>query len=412
MVHKSPKALEGVKVLDLSRVLAGPWSTQILADFGADVIKIEAPVLGDDTRAWGPPALPPEAGWRGRGESAYYLSCNRNKRSVAVDLATSEGAALIRRLAEQADILVENFKVGGLVKYGLDYSSLSEKNPRLIYCSITGFGQTGPYADRPGYDFVAQAMGGMMSITGEPDGPPIKPGVALADVTTGMYATVSIMMALRHAERTGQGQHIDCCLLDTQISLLANQALSYLVGGKSPGRLGNAHPTVVPCRVFDAKDGPIVVAVGNNGQFSALCKTLGVPELAGDPRFANNSDRVINRHELEPMLQQLIGQQTVSALMAQFPDQGVPAGPVNTIGQIFDDPHVRDHETVRHFVRKDGAPIPSVAYPAKMSVTPAQYQLPPPRLGENTFEVLEQWLGLDAHDLQALKSAGAICDRD
>lgn len=409
---RSAAALAGVKVLDLSRVLAGPWCTQILADFGADVIKVEAPGVGDDTRSWGPPDLPAEPGWDGAGESAYYLSCNRNKRSVAVNLATEEGQALIRRLAAGADILVENFKVGGLRKYGLDYASLSAINPRLVYCSITGFGQTGPYADRPGYDFVAQAMGGMMSITGEKDGPPIKPGVALADVSTGMYAAVSIMMALRHAERTGEGQHIDCSLLDTQISMLANQALSYLVGGKAPGRLGNAHPTVVPYRVFDAADGPIVVAVGNNGQYAALCAVLGVPELASDPRFDTNARRVVNRAELEPMLQEIIVRHKVADLMAQFPARGVPAGPVNDIGQVFQDPFVQARSTVHHFRRADGVDVPSVAYPARLSATPARFERPPPRLGEHTKDALADWLGLEDAELDILKQAGVIADRD
>lgn len=409
---QSMMALAGVKVLDLSRVLAGPWSTQILADFGADVIKIEAPRVGDDTRAWGPPDLPREPGWDGAGESAYYLSCNRNKRSVAVNLASTDGQALIRRLAVEADIVVENFKVGGLKKYGLDYASLSALNPRLIYCSITGFGQTGPYADRPGYDFVAQAMGGMMSITGEKDGPPIKPGVALADVSTGMYATVSILMALRHAERTGQGQHIDCSLLDTQISMLANQALSYLVGGKSPGRLGNAHPTVVPYRVFEAADGPIVVAVGNNGQYAAMCGVLGVPELATDPRFETNAKRVVNRDVLEPLLQEIIGRYKVADLMAQFPAKGVPAGPVNTIGQIFEDPFAEARGVVQRFKRADGVDVPTVAFPGKLSVTPARYDSPPPRLGEHTKSAIVDWLGLADDEINSLKQSGTIADRD
>ncbi|MFV3126796.1 CaiB/BaiF CoA transferase family protein [Niveispirillum sp. KHB5.9] len=404
--------LAGVKVLDLSRVLAGPWCTQILADFGADVMKVEAPRVGDDTRSWGPPDLPREEGWDGAGESAYYLSCNRNKRSVAINLATKEGQALVRRLAAQADILVENFKVGGLKKYGLDYESLRAVNPRLVYCSITGFGQTGPYADRPGYDFVAQAMGGMMSITGEKDGPPIKPGVAMADVSTGMYATVSILMALRHAEKTGEGQLIDCSLLDTQISMLANQALSYLVGGKPPGRLGNAHPTVVPYRMFEAADGPIVVAVGNNGQYAAMCAVLGVPELASDPRFDTNAKRVINRAVLEPLLQGIIGRFAVADLMAAFPGKGVPAGPVNDIGQVFQDPFVEARGTVHRFERADGVAVPSVAYPAKLSATPARFDRPPPRLGEHTMSALADWLDVGDGELDGLKQAGIIADRD
>jgi crotonobetainyl-CoA:carnitine CoA-transferase CaiB-like acyl-CoA transferase len=404
------QALQGVKVLDLSRVLAGPWSTQILADFGADVIKIEAPGNGDDTRSWGPPNLPAEPGEDGPGESAYYLSCNRNKRSAAINLASPEGAALARRLAVNADVLVENFKLGGLARFGLDYATLKDLNPRLVYCSITGFGQDGPYADRPGYDFVAQAMGGMMSITGEADGPPIKPGVAMADLSTGMYATVSILLALRHAERTGIGQHIDCSLLDTQIAMLANQALSFLVSGKSPGRLGNAHPTVVPYRMFEAKDGPIVVAVGNNGQFAALCRVLGVAQLASDERYLTNTLRVQNRATLETELQQLLSQHSLAWLMQQLPANGVPAGPVNTIGQVFADPFVAARGTVHHFQRADGSTIPSVGYPGKLSQTPARYDRPPPRLGEHTVEALQQWLGLAEDELRTLQRDGVIAD--
>jgi crotonobetainyl-CoA:carnitine CoA-transferase CaiB-like acyl-CoA transferase len=405
------QALAGIKVLDLSRVLAGPWCTQIFADFGADVIKIEAPGNGDDTRSWGPPYLPAEPGRSDPGESAYYLSCNRNKRSVVVNLALAEGAALVRRLAAKADIVVENFKLGGLAKYGLDYDSLKAVNPRLVYCSITGFGQTGPYADRPGYDFVAQAMGGMMSITGEKDGPAIRPGVAIADVSTGIYAAVSILMALRHAERTGIGQYIDCSLIDTQIAMLANQALSFLVSGVSPGRLGNSHPTVVPYRVFDASDGPIVIAVGNNGQFAALCALLDVPELATDARYQSNASRVMHRESLEPALQSLISGWTVAELMDELPARGIPAGPVNTIGQIFADPLVAAHETVHHFEREDGIKVPSVAYPGKLSETPAQFRMAPPRLGEHTREVLTEWLSMSSAELSDLQRAAVITVR-
>ena len=403
-------ALDGVKVLDLSRVLAGPWCTQILADFGADVIKIEAPGAGDDTRAWGPPNLS-GPGEDGCGESAYYLSCNRNKRSVAINLATADGAELIRRLVARADIVVENFKVGGLKKYGLDYSSLQALNPRLVYCSITGFGQDGPYADRAGYDFVAQAMGGLMSITGEPDGPPEKVGVAITDLSTGLYATVSILLALRHAERTGQGQHIDCSLLDTQIAMLANQALTWLVGGVSPGRLGNAHPSIVPYRTFDAADGPLVIAVGNDGQFRTLCEILGVPELASDTRYATNSARVANRAVLEPTLQAQVSRFTAEDLTGRLVARCVPAGPVNTIGEVFLDPFVEARRTVRRFLREDGVEVPTVAYPAKLSETPADYRRRPPFLGEHTVEVLGEWLALAPAELDRLLAAGAIADR-
>lgn len=405
----SASVLDGVKVLDLSRVLAGPWCTQILGDFGADVIKIES-FQGDDTRNWGPPWLRgPEE--EGRGESAYYLSCNRNKRSAAVNLADPKGADLIRRLAAKADILVENFKVGGLRRYGLDYESLSAINPRLVYTSITGFGQDGPYADRAGYDFVAQAMGGLMSITGEADGPPMKVGVAMADLSTGMYAAVSTLLALRHAEKTGQGQRVDCSLLDTQISMLANQALSFLVGGESPGRLGNAHPTVVPYRLFEAKDGPIVVAVGNDGQFRSLCEVIGAPELATDERFATNGARVVNRGALEPALQAIVGLRDGHAILEALHARGVPAGPVNSIGEIFQDPFVEARGTVQRFTREDGVEVPSVAYPGKFSGTPASYRRRPPFLGEHTREALTDWLGMDGAELDALIETGVLAQR-
>jgi crotonobetainyl-CoA:carnitine CoA-transferase CaiB-like acyl-CoA transferase len=401
--------LSGVKVLDLSRVLAGPWCTQILGDFGADVIKIES-FQGDDTRNWGPPYLKgPED--EGRGESAYYLSCNRNKRSAIVNIADPDGAALVRRLAAEADIVVENFKVGGLARYGLDYASLSALNPRLVYCSITGFGQDGPYADRAGYDFVAQAMGGLMSITGEQHGSPMKVGVAMADLSTGMYAAVSVLLALRHAERTGQGQHLDCSLLDTQLSMLANQALSFLVDGRAPGRLGNAHPTVVPYKTFEAKDGPIVIAVGNDGQFRSLCEVIGAAELPLDARFATNGARVVNRDVLEARLQEILGGLNGHALMPALVARGVPAGPVNTIADAFSDPFVEARNTVSRFTRDDGVEVPSVAYPGKFSETPADYRRRPPFLGEHTREVLADWLGLDDAALDGLVAKGAIAQR-
>ena len=405
------RVLSGIKVLDLSRVLAGPWSTQILADFGADVVKVEAPGRGDDTRAWGSPIPALDPSQPVAGESAYYLSTNRNKRSLAIDLADPKGADLIRKLAAEADIVVENFKVGGLKRYGLDYQALSAINPRLVYCSITGFGQDGPYADRPGYDFVAQAMGGMMSITGEADGPPIKTGVAVADLSTGLYATISILMALRHAEQTGQGQHIDCSLLDTQLAMLANQGSSYLVSGQSPSRMGNSHPTVVPYQVFDAADGPMVVAVGNDGQFKILCKVLGVPDLSTDPRFVTNVDRMANREALEAILQDLIGQRQGAELITALTDAGAPAGPVNSVKQALDDPFVEARQAVHHFTRQDGYQVPTIAFPAKLSRTPAAYDRAPPRLGEHTDEVLRDWLGLDDAALAALDRAIADLDR-
>ena len=401
-------ALGGIKVLDLSRVLAGPWCTQILADLGADVLKVEVPGRGDDTRAWGPPYLRDADGEEELGESAYYLSCNRNKRSAAINLADPRGAALIRELAAEADILVENFKVGGLARYGLDYSALAALNPRLVYCSITGFGQTGPYKDRGGYDFVAQGMGGFMSITGEEGGGPLRAGVAMADLSTGMYATVSILAALRHAERTGQGQQIDLSLLDTQIATLANQAMNWLVGGINPGRLGNRHPTVVPYKTFDVADGTIIIAVGNDGQYRALCRELGVPELAEDPRFATARARQLNREVIEGTVQELVRALPGKALIARLAACGVPAGPVNTIREVFADPFVEARGSVHRFCREDGTAVPSVAYPAKLSETPATMRRPPPRVGEHSRELLAEWLGCDADRIDTLERDGVI----
>lgn len=406
--HQLP--LEGVRVLDLSRVLAGPWCTQILGDFGADVSKIEMLGVGDDTRGWGPPFLPSEDD-QSSSESAYYLGCNRSKRSVAVNIATPEGASLIKRMAAEADVLVENFRVGGLKKFGLDHESLQELNPRLVYCSITGFGQDGPYAERGGYDFVAQAMGGLMSITGDKDGDPTKVGVATTDLSTGIYATISILLALRHAEATGIGQRIDCSLLDTQMAMLANQAMSWLVGGTVPSRMGNAHPTVVPYRTFDAQDGALVVAVGNDKQFQSLCRAIERPDLASDSRYLKNADRVRNRESLEQELQTTITQWQRSALISLLDDAKVPAGPVNTIDQVFQDPFSEARKVVHRFSREDGVSIPTLAYPGKLSVTPPEYRLPPPSLGEHTFEVLHDWLKMTPDDLAKLAEKNIIADR-
>jgi crotonobetainyl-CoA:carnitine CoA-transferase CaiB-like acyl-CoA transferase len=406
------RALDGIKVLDLSRVLAGPWSTQILADFGADVLKVELPGKGDDTRGWGPPFLKLEDGSDDPQESAYYLCCNRNKRSAAIDLARPEGAALIRRLAAEADILVENFKVGGLRKYGLDYESLSQINPRLVYCSITGFGQNGPYKDRGGYDFVAQGMGGFMSITGDEDGGPLRAGVAIADLSTGMYATVSILVALRHAERTGEGQQIDISLVDTQISMLANQASNWLVGGVNPGRLGNRHPTVVPYKTFEVADGIMIIAIGNDGQFRAFCAEMGVPEWADDERFRTGRQRLINRDAIEAMVQDVVRGFASGPLIERLAAVGVPAGPVNTIRDIFADPFVEARQTVHRFHREDGVEIPTVAFPGKFSATPADYRHAPPKVGEQSRELLTDWLALDEAELAALEDAGVVVQRD
>ncbi len=407
----SKRVLEGVKVLDLSRVLAGPWCTQILADFGADVIKVELPGKGDDTRAWGPPYLTGADGAEQRSESAYYLSCNRNKRSIAIDMTNPEGASLIKRLAAEADILVENFKVGGLRKYGLDFASLAAINPRLVYCSVTGFGQTGPYASRPGYDFVAQGMGGFMSITGEDGGIPLRAGVAMADLSTGMYATVSILAALRHAEATGVGQQIDISLLDTQIAMLANQGSSWLVGGTLPGRLGNRHPTVVPYRTFDVADGTMIIAVGNDSQFRLLCDELGAPEVATDPRFATNSARLTNRDAIEAIVQDRVCDMQSRPLIERLVARGVPAGPVNSIKEVYEDAFVVARGTVHQFVRDDGTKVPTVAFPAKLSETPTDYRHAPPRVGEHSREILTDWLSLDPAALDGLERQAAIAQR-
>ena len=389
----APAALAGIRVLDLSRVLAGPWSTQILADLGADVVKVEVPGRGDDTRAWGPPFLKGPDGQDEIGTSAYYLAANRNKRSIAVDFASSEGAALLRELALKADIVIENFKVGGLKKYGLDWESLRAVKPNLVYCSVTGFGQTGPYANRGGYDFVAQGMGGFMAITGEAGGQPLRAGVAMADVTTGLYATISILAALRHAERTGEGQQIDISLLDTQIACLANQAMNWLVGGVDPGRLGNRHPTVVPYKTFDVADGTIIIAIGNDGQFRAFCALMGVPQLAQDERFVTASARLINRDAIEAEVQRLVANEPGLPLIDRLAAAGVPAGPVNKVSEVFADPFITARNVVHDFVRADGAHIPSVAFPGKLSATPATMRRPPPRVGEDEQSILADWLG-------------------
>jgi crotonobetainyl-CoA:carnitine CoA-transferase CaiB-like acyl-CoA transferase len=402
------RALEGVRVLDLSRVLAGPWATQILADLGAEVLKVEHPGRGDDTRAWGPPFLKLPDGSDDPKESAYYLCANRNKRSAAIDLATPEGAALIRRLAQEAHVLVENFKVGGLAKYGLDYASIAAINPAIVYCSITGFGQTGPYTKRGGYDFVAQGMGGFMSVTGEANGGPLRAGVAMADLSTGNFAAISILAALRHAERTGEGQQIDISLLDTQIAMMANQGSTYLVGGEVPGRLGNRHPTVVPYTTFEVADGVLIIAIGNDAQFRAFCAEMGEPELGTDPRFALARDRVVNRDAIEAEVARLVRNETRAALIARLEAAGVPVGPVNTLADVFADPFVEARGTVHRFVREDGVEIPSVAYPGKLSATPAQFERRPPRVGEHSRELLGEWLGMDEAEFEALAKAGAV----
>ena len=397
--------LAGIRVLDLTRVLAGPWCTQNLADLGAEVIKIERPGSGDDTRSWGPPFLKDSQG-RDTAEAAYYLSVNRNKRSVALDIATPEGARLVRELAAQSDILIENFKVGGLAKYGLDYASMKEVNPRLIYCSVTGFGQTGPYASRPGYDFMIQGLGGFMSITGERDGlpgaGPQKAGVAVADILTGMYATVGILAALQERQRSGLGQHLDVALLDTVVAMLGNQALNYLTSGIAPRRAGNAHQNIVPYQVFAASDGHLIVAVGNDGQFRAYCGVLEAPQLADHPDYSINSNRVINRDRLVPILAGIMEKKPRDYWLQRLEAVGVPCGPINTIDQAFDDPQVRARGLRLDLPHPLAGTAPSVASPLRLSDTPVQYRHAPPLLGQDTEAVLRDYLGLSDEAIQRL----------
>ncbi|MEK0082659.1 CaiB/BaiF CoA transferase family protein [Benzoatithermus flavus] len=403
------QALSGVRVLDLTRILAGPTCTQILGDLGADIIKIERPGVGDDTRKWGPPYVVGKDG-EPTAESAYYLCANRNKRSVAIDFARPEGQALVRRLLARCDVLVENFKVGDLARYDLGYEQLRDGFPGLVYCSITGFGQTGPYALRAGYDYLAQGLGGIMSITGEPDGEPMKVGVGIADVMCGMYATVAILAALRHRDATGEGQHIDLALLDTQVAWLINEGTNYLLSGKVPRRLGNEHPNIVPYKVFESRDGYVILAVGNDGQFQKWCRFAGAEDLAADPRFATNSLRVEHRHELYALMPTYMRAKTTQEWVDGLAALGVPCSPVNTIDQVFENPQVRARGMrvdVPHASAASGS-VPLIASPIRMSRTPPAYRRSPPTLGEHTDEVLEELLELSDVERQRLRAAGVI----
>ena len=404
-------ALSHLRVLDLSRVLAGPWCGQLFGDLGADVIKVERPGAGDDTRTWGPPWMPGPEG-ASSGEAAYFMAANRNKRSITVDVSRPEGQAIVRSLATDSDVLLENYKVGGLRQYGLDYDSMSALNPRLVYCSITGFGQTGPYAPRAGYDFIIQGMGGLMSITGErdalPGGGPQKVGVAVADLMTGMYAAVAVLAAIAERERSGQGQHVDMALLDTQVAMTANMAMNYLATGKPPGRAGNAHPNIVPYQTFEAADGHVIVAVGNDGQFRKLCQVAGCEALADDPRFATNPSRVKHRETLVPLLAEFIRQEPVRHWADALEAAGVPCGPINGIGQAFDDAQVRARGMRVDLPHPTAGTVPLVASPMRLSRTPPQYRRAPPTLGQHTDEVLSERLGYDAARIAALRAAGII----
>lgn len=388
-------ALSGLKVLDLSRVLAGPWAGQMLADLGADVVKVERPGAGDDTRAWGPPYLR-DADGHDTSEAAYFLSANRNKRSITIDFTQPEGQQQVRELVQRADVLIENFKVGGLAAYGLDYASLQALNPRLIYCSVTGFGQQGPYAKRAGYDFMIQAMGGLMSITGKADDEegagPVKVGVALTDILTGLYASNAILAALAERERSGQGQYIDLALLDVQIACLGNQALNYLTTGVPPKRLGNAHPNIVPYQDFPTADGDFILTVGNDGQFRKFCEVAGHPEWATDPRFVSNAARVANRAELIPLIRQVTVFRSTAEWIAALEQAGVPCGPINDLAQVFADPQVQARGTRIRMAHPLAGEVDLVANPIRLSRTPVDYRRPPPLLGEHNNEVLADWL--------------------
>ncbi|HEY2970242.1 MAG TPA: CaiB/BaiF CoA-transferase family protein [Casimicrobiaceae bacterium] len=406
-----PGPLSHLTVLDLSRVLAGPWCTQLLADLGAEVIKIEKPGSGDDTRGWGPPFLKDKEG-RDTGEAAYYLGCNRGKKSVAVDFTQSEGQAIVRELARGADIVVENFKLGGLAKYGLDYANLGTVNPRLVYCSITGFGQTGPYAERAGYDFIIQGMGGFMSVTGErddlPGGGPQKAGIAISDLMTGMYACTAILAAIAQRERYGAGQYIDVSLFDAQVAMMAVMNMNYLVSGTPPARAGNAHQNIVPYQVFACADGHLILAVGNDAQFARFCEIARKPEWARDPRFAANAERVKRRDVLVPLIAAVMRTRTQAEWLQALEAVGVPCGPINRLDQVFADPQVRARGMRFDLPHRLSGTVPQVGNPLRFSATPVEYTQAPPLLGEHTSAVLSQRLGLSAESLADLAARGIV----
>jgi formyl-CoA transferase len=406
-----PRPLSHIRVLDLSRVLAGPWASQNLADLGAEVIKVERPGTGDDTRGWGPPWMKDAAG-KDTSESAYFLSVNRNKKSVTLDIAKPEGQKIARELADKCHVLIENYKVGALKKYELDYEKIRTTNPSIIYCSVTGFGQDGPYAPRPGYDFIFQGMGGLMSITGERDGQPgagpQKVGIAITDVLTGMYASVAILAAITHRERTGQGQYIDAALLDTMVAFNANQIVSYFCSGKIPVRWGNAHPQVVPYEVFPTADGHIILAIGNDSQFASFCKVVGRAELAEDERFKLMSGRIVNRDSLIPIISGIMRVRGMHEWIAVLEEANVPCGPINNMQQVFEDPQVQHRGLKVEIPTPSGVPCPTVASPMRFSETPVEYRVPPPLLGQHTREILRELLGMEPQAVDALAAKGII----
>ncbi len=408
---KTGLPLEGVRVVEFVHMVMGPTCGLVLADLGAEVIKVERRGKGDDSRAYGPPWLKGRDG-KDTAESAYFAAANRGKKSITVDISKPEGQNIVRDLAARCDVLLENYKYGDLPRYGLGYDDLKKINPRLIYCSVTGFGHTGPYRERPGYDFMIQGMGGIMSITGvadgEPGGGPVKCGVAFADIFTGLYATIGILAALNHRDRTGEGQFIDVALLDSQVAVLANQALNYLVGGKAPGRLGNAHPNIVPYQTFATLDGHIIIAVGTDRQFRELCAIAGTPELASDARFATNRARVGNRQLLIPLIARAIRERTTQAWIEALEPAAVPCGPINSLDQVFADKQVRHRRLEIDLTRRDGVATPTVANPINLSATPIRYDRPAPKLGEHTAEVLGELLGIDGEHLVELRSQGVI----
>jgi crotonobetainyl-CoA:carnitine CoA-transferase CaiB-like acyl-CoA transferase len=399
--------LSHIRVLDLSRVLAGPWAGQNLADLGAEVIKIERPGVGDDSRAFGPPWVKDRAG-RDTSDSAYFTSANRGKKSVTVNIAAAEGQGLVRELARKSDVLIENYKYGDLARYGLGYEQLRELNPRLVYCSVTGFGQTGPYRERPGYDFMIQGMGGMMSVTGEPNGEPQRAGVPIADIITGMYASIAICAALAHRERSGSGQHVDLALLDSQIALLAYQNTNYFATGVPPRRIGNLHPNIVPYQPFRASDGELILACGNDNLYRRFCDAAGCPELATDPRFATNGKRVENRAELTRLLGEVFAKRSKREWLELLEAAGVPNGPINDVAQVFDEPQVKARGVRIELEHPAAGHLPMVASPMRFSATPADYRRAPPLLGEHTAQVLHELLGKSDSEIEALRAARVI----